>query len=113
MALCVACGSSAAAAYEQTHSAKQIVSDASKSTGSATSFHLAVAVTTQNGQANADFDVAGTNVNGKVTYQGTLVRIMHVDGRTFVYGADLAQFLATSSSQTCGRWPTVCKPRQV
>ena len=59
VALIVACGSSAAAAYEQTHSAKQIVSDAGKSTGSATSFHLAVAVTTQEGQANADFDVAG------------------------------------------------------
>jgi hypothetical protein len=99
MVLCVACGSSAAASYDQTHSAKQIVSDASKSTGSATSFHLAVAVTTQNGEANADFDVEGTNVNGRVIFQGTLVRVMHVDGRTFVYGADLAQLLATSNAQ--------------
>ena len=99
VALCVACGSSATAAYEQTHSATQIVSDAGKSTGSATSFHLAVAVTTQAGQANADFDVEGKNVSGKVTYQSTLVRVMHVDGRTFVYGADMAQLLEKTNAQ--------------
>ena len=95
----LACGSASTASYEQSHSAKQVVADASNSTGSATSFHLAVDVTTQQGLAHAEFDVEGSNVNGTVSYQGTHLRIMHVDGRSFVYGSDLADFLATSNAQ--------------
>ena len=95
----LACGSASTASYEQSHSAKQVVADASKSTGSATSFHLAVDVTTQQGPAHAEFDVEGTNVNGTVSYQGTHLRIMHVDGRSFVYGADLAEVLAATNAQ--------------
>lgn len=95
----LACGSASTASYEQSHSAKQVVTDASKSTGSATSFHLAADVTTQQGPAHAEFDVEGLNVSGKVSYQSTNVRIMHVDGKTFVYGADLADSLASTNAQ--------------
>lgn len=93
-----ACGASSQS-YEQSHSAKQIVGDASQSTGSVPSFHVSLDVTTQQGLANADFDVEGSNLSGKVAYQSTTVRIMHVNGKTFVYGADLAALMAASNAQ--------------
>jgi hypothetical protein len=95
-----ACGSSASASYQDSHSAQQIVNDASKSTGSARSFHMTIDETTQDGPQHADLDVDGSNVNGKLTASGLSVRIIHVDGQTFVYGADLAAlFDATKESQ--------------
>jgi hypothetical protein len=100
MALTAACGLGASPDYSQTHSAQQIVSDASKSTGSATSFHITIDATTKDGQANADVDVEGSNVSGKIVGQGMGVRIIHVDGQTFVYGPDLAAILETSDPQT-------------
>jgi len=99
MVLAAACGIGGSASYEQSHTAQQIVADASRSTGSATSFHMAVEVTTAEGPAGADFDVEGANVKGKLHSQGVTVRIVHVDPQTFVYGADLAELLAPTSPQ--------------
>lgn len=101
MLLVAACGSSTQS-YQQTHSAQQIVGDASQSTGSVSSFHIVMDVTTQEGTANAEFDVDGSNLNGKVVYPGTSVRIMHVNGKTFVYGEDLAASLESSNPQAAG-----------
>jgi len=97
MAFTTACGLGASADYSQTHTAQQIVSDASKSTGAATSFHVTIDATTKDGQATADIDVEGSNVSGKIVGQGMGVRIIHVDSQTFVYGADLAAILESSN----------------
>src|SRR5579864_7321826 len=94
--LTAACGSAAAATYQDSHSAQQIVSDASKSTGSASSFHITIDETTQDGAQHADLDVEGSNVSGKLTASGMVVRLMHVNGQTFIYGADLAQLLVST-----------------
>jgi hypothetical protein len=99
LALTTACGLGASADYSQTHTAQQIVSDASKSTGAATSFHVTIDATTKDGQATADIDVEGSNVSGKIVGQGMGVRIIHVDSQTFVYGADLAAILESSNPQ--------------
>jgi len=99
MALTAACGLGAPASYPQTHSAQQIVSDASKSTGTATSFHILIDATTKDGQANADVDVEGSSVSGKIVGAGVSVRIIHVDSQTFVYGSDLATVLEASDPQ--------------
>ena len=95
----MACGPNAAASYEDGHSAKQIVSDASSSTGSATSYHITINGTTQDGPASIDFDVSGTNVQGTVTGQGMSLRIVHVNGQSFVNGADLAALLEKTDPQ--------------
>ena len=97
--LAAACGSPAAASYEQTHSAQQIVTDASKSTGSANSFHINVDADTSQGRATADLDVEGSNLKGTVTGQGLQVRITHVDGKTYVFGADLMAVLLKTDPQ--------------
>jgi hypothetical protein len=99
MALTAGCGLGASPDYSQTHSAQQIVLDASKSTGSATSFHITIDATTKDGKGNADVDVEGSNVSGKIVGQGIGVRIIHVDGQTFVYGSDLAAILEVSNAQ--------------
>jgi len=99
MALTAACGPFGSADYSQTHSAKQIVSDASKSTGAATSFHILIDATTKDGQANADVDVHGADVSGKIVGAGVTIRIIHVGGQTFVYGSDLAAILEVSDKQ--------------
>ncbi len=99
MVLIAACGLGASAGYSETHTALQIVSDASKSTGSAPSFHITIDATTKDGQANADVDVEGSNVSGKIVGKGIGVRIIHVDGQTFVYGSDLAAILESSNPQ--------------
>jgi len=99
MALTAACGLFGSADYSQTHSAKQIVSDASKSTGAATSFHILIDATTKDGQANADVDVQGADVSGKIVGAGVSIRIVHVGGQTFVYGSDLAAILEVSDKQ--------------
>jgi hypothetical protein len=99
IALAAACSFGASADYSQTQSAKQIVSDASKSTGAATSFHITIEATTKDGQANADVDVNGSNVSGKIVGAGASVRIIHVGGQTFVYGSDLAAIFETSDPQ--------------
>jgi hypothetical protein len=85
--LTAACGSAAAASYQDSHSAQQIVSDASKSTGSASSFHMTIDETTQDGAQHADLDVEGSNVSGKLIASGMSVRLTHVSGQTFIYGA--------------------------
>lgn len=95
----VACGPGASASYEQSHSAQQIVNDASSSTGSATSFHITVNATTQDGPATADFDVAGSNVQGMVNGQGMTIHLIHVNGQTFVNGTDLADILTKTNPQ--------------
>jgi len=87
-----ACGS-AAASYQDSHSAQQIMSDASKSTGSASSFHMTIDETTQDGPQHADLDVNGSNVSGKLIASGMTVRLTHVSGQTFIFGADLAAML--------------------
>jgi len=87
-----ACGS-AAASYQDGHSAQQIMSDASKSTGSASSFHMTIDETTQDGPQHADLDVNGSNVSGKLIASGMTVRLTHVSGQTFIFGADLAAML--------------------
>lgn len=97
--LAVACGSTAAASYEQTHSAQQIVTDASKSTGSAGSFHINLDADTSQGRGTADLDVEGSNLKGTVTGQGLQVRITHVDGQTYVFGADLTALLLKTNPQ--------------
>ena len=99
IALTTACGLGASADYSQTHSAQQIVSDASKSTGAATSFHITIDATTKDGQANADVDVHGSSVSGKIVGAGASVRVIHVDSQTFVYGSDLAAILHGSDPQ--------------
>ena len=97
--LVAACGSTAAASYEQTHTAQQIVTDASKSTASANSFHINVDADTSQGRVTADLDVEGSNLKGTVTGEGMRVRIVHIDGKTYVFGADLAAFLETTNPQ--------------
>src|SRR5205823_7087903 len=72
---------------------------ATKSTGAATSFHITIDATTKDGQANADVDVDGSNVSGKIVGEGVSVRTIHVDGQTFVYGSDLAAILEASDPQ--------------
>ena len=99
MVLTAACGLGASADYSQTHSAKQIVSDATRSTGAATSFHILIDATTKDGQANADVDVQGADVSGKIVGAGVSIRIIHVGGQTFVYGSDLAAILQASDVQ--------------
>src|SRR5438270_11803028 len=89
-----ACGSAAAASYQDSHSAEQIVSDASKATGSASSFHMTIDETTKDGPQHADLDVEGSNVSGKLIASGISVRLTHVTGQTFIYGSDLAALLA-------------------
>jgi len=99
MALTAACGLGASADYSQTHTAQQIVLDATKSTGAATSYHITIDATTKDGQANADVDVDGSSVSGKIVGAGASVRIIHVDGQTFVYGSDLAAIFEASDPQ--------------
>jgi hypothetical protein len=99
MVAVAACGVGPAASYDQSHTAQQIVSDASASTGKVTSFHVTMDVTTKDGPANADLDVEGPNIGGKVAAQGAAVRIIHVNDKTFVYGSDLAASLAATNPQ--------------
>jgi hypothetical protein len=99
MALTTACGLGASADYLQTHTAQQIVLDATKSTGSANSYHITIDATTKDGQANADVDVDGSSVSGKIVGAGASVRIIHVRGQTFVYGSDLEAIFETSDPQ--------------
>lgn len=94
-----ACGLLPAPAYEQAHSATQIVTDATAATGSAKSFHIRVDDKAKSGPAQAELDVEGSNVSGKITGQGISIRIMHVGTQTFIYGADLAAFLALNDAQ--------------
>lgn len=89
-----ACGTTASPAYQDSHSAQQIVDDAGKSTGSASAFHMTIDETTQDGAQHADLDVDGSNVKGKLIASGMSVQIIHFSGRTFIYGADLAALLA-------------------
>jgi len=100
--LIAACGSRAAASYQDSHSAQQIVSDASKSTGSATSFHITIDETTQDGAQHADLDVEGSNVSGKLIATGMAIRLSHVNGQTFIYGADLAALLIAIKEPQAG-----------
>jgi len=102
MMLTAACGLGASADYSQTRSAQQVVSDASKSTGAATSFHITIDATTKDGQANADVDVDGSSVSGKIVGAGATVRVVHVGSQTFVYGSDLAAILRASDPQAAG-----------
>ena len=103
-ALATACGStSSTPSYADTHTAQQIIGDASASTGAATTFHLSIDATTPQGEATADFDIQGTNVSGKLTAQGLTIRITHVGSETFVYGADLAAILQSSNAQAAAK----------
>lgn len=99
LVLAVACGFGSTADYGQSRTAQQIVDDASKSTGAATSFHIATEVTTKTGPGNADFDVEGSNLSGKLNAQGMNLRIVHVNDKTFVYGSDLAVAIAQINPQ--------------
>lgn len=93
-----ACGS-APASYTDSHSAAQILTDASTSTAAVSSYHIKIEETTESGDAMMDVDVEGTNISGKLTAEGIAARITHVGDQTFVYGADLAAILGKTNPQ--------------
>ena len=98
VALAGACGLTSPG-YEQSHTATQILADASVSTGASRSFHVTVDETTPAGPATADLDVENSNFSGKIAFQGITARIMQVGGQAFIYGSDLAAVLAPINPQ--------------
>ncbi len=91
------CGFGPWAPYDQSHSAEQIIDDASNATASVHSLHIALDETTPNGPATAQMDVESSNAGGNVASQGISARLVHVGGQTFIYGSDLAAVLAVSN----------------
>ncbi len=93
-----ACASRPAAGYAQSHSAGQIVADATTSSGAARSYHLTLAEATADGPARLDLDVEDGNASGTIRWASVSLRIIYAGGVTFIYGSDLAGLLAPVDS---------------
>lgn len=101
VAVCVllsSCGLSSAG-YADTHSAAQIMSDASTALAKARSYHLIIHGTFAQGSASADLKVEGDNYSGALMVGSQPFRFAVFQGETYIYGGDLAASLQSSDPQ--------------
>jgi hypothetical protein len=92
--LAFACGGpTVLASYEQSHSATQITSDASKSLKSVHSAHLTFQGTSAGSSVSADIDAEDKNFNGKISIQGGSFRMIVADSKVYINGPDLVAFM--------------------
>ena len=99
MLVAAACGLAQSPSYADSHTGAQIVSDASAAMSKAGSYHMKLKGNFTNGIASADIDVEGISYRGTIGAAGQSVRIIVVNGDTFVYGSDFAAVLDATNSQ--------------
>src|SRR5258708_15715253 len=95
----LACGTAAAASYDQSRTGPQIVGDASSALRSIHSAHVAIQGNYQGSASEFDGDIENQNISGTITL-GTAgkLRMMVVAGKFYLYGPDLIAFSHVTDS---------------
>jgi hypothetical protein len=91
------------------------MADADAATISTSSYHVAIHETPASGYATAEMDIEGANAGGTITTNGLVLRLAHVDNRTFMFGATLGDIIEPTNPQlasavrakAAGKWVLV------
>src|SRR5258708_10911484 len=90
----LACGTAAAASYDQRRTGPQIVGDASSALRSIHSAHVAIQGNYQGSASEFDGDIENQNISGTITLRTAgKLSMMVVAGQLFLQGADLVDFV--------------------
>src|SRR5260370_6189523 len=94
-----ACGTAAAASYDQSRTGPQIVGDASSALRSIHSAHVAIQGNYQGSASEFDGDIENQNISGTITVgSGGKSRMVVVAGKFYLYGPDLIAFSHVTDS---------------
>jgi hypothetical protein len=102
-ALMVACGTTQTAGYVESHSASQIISDASSALKSVHSAHVTIQSTYQGSAGKFDGDIEDQNFSGTMTIGSNTLKVTIYSGKIYLYGPDLIAFAHVTDSKITAR----------